>query len=78
VVVVGERAAWKALLEMPFVFAGQADRLAGVTMIRAKEIEVTSRRPALFHVDGEPHVGGTRLVARVHPGALRVRVRRTR
>jgi diacylglycerol kinase family enzyme len=28
-----------------------------------------------FHVDGEPVEGGTRLEARVHPGALKVCVR---
>ena len=26
----------------------------------------------IFHVDGEPMQGGTTLVARVHPGALRI------
>ena len=29
----------------------------------------------MFHVDGEPVQGGTRLEARVHPGALKVCVR---
>jgi hypothetical protein len=28
-----------------------------------------------FHVDGEPVDGGTRLEARIHPGALRMAVR---
>jgi hypothetical protein len=29
----------------------------------------------IYHVDGEPVTGGTRLAARVHPGALRVAVK---
>jgi diacylglycerol kinase family enzyme len=28
-----------------------------------------------FHVDGEPVAGGTRVVVRVHPAALRIAVR---
>ena len=74
VVVVEDRTAWRALLEMPFLFAGQAGRMPGVTTLKARRVEVTSARPALFHVDGEPHIGGVRLVARVHEHALRVRV----
>lgn len=76
VVVVEDRAPWKALLAMPLLFMGQAARVSGVRIVRARDIEVTSGRPALFHVDGEPHVGGAHLTARVHPGALRVRVGR--
>jgi YegS/Rv2252/BmrU family lipid kinase len=74
VVVVEDRAVWKTLLAMPLVFAGQAARVPGVTMMRAREVELTAARPALLHVDGEPHVGGAHLMARVHPSALRVRV----
>jgi hypothetical protein len=29
----------------------------------------------MFHVDGEPVQGGSRLEARVHPGALKIAVR---
>lgn len=76
VVVVEDRAAWKSLLAMPLLFVGLAAHVPGVTIIRAREIELTSGRAALFHVDGEPHVGGAHLTARVHPAALRVRVPR--
>ena len=74
VVIVEDRAGWRALLELPFLFAGQANRMPGVRTLTARRVEVTSQRPVLFHVDGEPHIGGERLVARVHDRALRVRV----
>ena len=37
--------------------------------------DVTASKPIAYHVDGEPFVGGTAIAARIHPGALRVRVR---
>ena len=74
VVVVEDRSAWKTLAVIPFLFAGQAARVSGVRMVQATDVTLTSSRPALFHVDGEPHVGGATLAARVHPRALRVRV----
>jgi hypothetical protein len=36
-------------------------------------VQITSRRPAIYHVDGEPFVGGASLEAAIHPRALRVR-----
>ena len=43
-------------------------------MLIGAQVEVTSGLPAIFHVDGEPFVGGAQLTARVHRHALRVRV----
>jgi len=43
-------------------------------MTTASAVEITSARPVLYHVDGEPFVGGASLTARVRPKALRVRV----
>jgi YegS/Rv2252/BmrU family lipid kinase len=74
VVVIDDRPAWRALLQIPYVFAGRLARVPGVTMMRGEEVEVTSGRPVIFHVDGEPFVGGARMLARVHRSALRVRV----
>jgi diacylglycerol kinase (ATP) len=74
VIVIDNRPAWRALLRIPYVFAGQLARVPGVTMIRGEQVEITSARPVIFHVDGEPFVGGARVCARVHRGALRVRV----
>jgi diacylglycerol kinase family enzyme len=38
------------------------------------EVEITGPEPILFHVDGEPVLGGPVLTVRVRPAALRVRV----
>jgi YegS/Rv2252/BmrU family lipid kinase len=73
VVVVASRAPLRALLEVPFVFAGRVGRLAGVTMTTAQRVEITSGRPVVYHCDGEPFVGGAAIRARVLPAALTVR-----
>jgi YegS/Rv2252/BmrU family lipid kinase len=75
VVVIDNRPVWRALLQIPRIFTGQVARVSGVTMLSGEQIEVTSGRPVIFHVDGEPFVGGAHLRARVHRGALRVRAR---
>ena len=75
VVVVEHRSPLRALMHMPRVFMGQIERIPGVTMTTAVDIEVTSAQPVIYHVDGEPFVGGASLKARVRPRALRVRVK---
>lgn len=75
VVVVSHRSPLAALAQVPRMFAGTVDRARGVTMRTARRIEITSGRPLIYHVDGEPFVGGAAVTARVHPAALRVRVR---
>jgi YegS/Rv2252/BmrU family lipid kinase len=72
VVVVDARPLVRALVELPRLFTGGITRLSGVTSYSAASIEVSARRPMLLHLDGEPVVGGGSVVARVHPGALRV------
>jgi diacylglycerol kinase family enzyme len=74
VVVVAHRSPASVLLQAPMLFAGRVDALAGVTTTTATEIEITSARPAVYHIDGEPFVGGASLKARALPRALRVRV----
>ena len=74
VVVVAHRPVWATLLQVPKLFSGRLARAPGVRMTTASEIEITSARPVLYHVDGEPFVGGASVRARVHPLALRVRV----
>ena len=74
VVVVSHRSAASVLLQAPMLFAGRVDMLPGVTMTTATDIEITSARPAIYHIDGEPFVGGASLKARALPRALRVRV----
>jgi diacylglycerol kinase (ATP) len=74
VVVIEDRPAWRALFQVPYVFSGRIARVPGVTMLRGESISITSGRPVIFHVDGEPFVGGVALHGRVHRSALRVRV----
>jgi YegS/Rv2252/BmrU family lipid kinase len=72
VVVVAQRSPLVALLQVPRVFLGQIERLPGVEVSDASDIEITSAQPVLYHIDGEPFVGGASVKARVRPRALRV------
>ena len=74
VVVVAYRSPVRALLQVPRVFLGQIARVPGVTIRRATQVEITSARQVLYHVDGEPFVGGASIRARIQPRALRVKV----
>lgn len=74
VVVVGHRSPMAILLQAPMLFAGRVGDLPRVTMTPAVTVEITSARPVLYHVDGEPFVGGASVSARARPQALRVRV----
>jgi len=77
VVVIARRSPIAALVQAPRLFMGQIARVSGVTSVSATDIEVTAAHPVAYHVDGEPFAGGTTLVARPHPGALRVMVPRS-
>jgi diacylglycerol kinase family enzyme len=72
VVVVQQRPLPSTIWHIPRVFRGTVDQVPGVTIRRGREIEVSSEQPVVYHVDGEPYLGGTTVRARVHPGALRV------
>ena len=74
VVVVEQRPVLATALQVRRVFAGQIDRVPGVTIRRGALVEVTSAHPVVYHVDGEPFVGAASVSARVRPRALRVRV----
>ena len=74
-VMVTERSRLATLGQLPRLFNGTVDRMRGCTIQRIREVTVEADQPMTFHVDGEPVVGGTRLSARVHPGALQVAVR---
>jgi YegS/Rv2252/BmrU family lipid kinase len=74
VVVVGYRSPWNVLWHVPMLFAGRIASLPEVKMTTATEVEITSARPVVYHVDGEPFVGGASVKARAHFRALRVRV----
>jgi diacylglycerol kinase family enzyme len=51
------------------------ERIPGCSICRIRQATIESDLPMLFHVDGEPVEGGSRLQVRVVPGALRVAVR---
>jgi YegS/Rv2252/BmrU family lipid kinase len=74
-VVIEERWRVATVMQLPRLFTGTADRIPGCTMQRIQEVTIEADEPMTYHVDGEPVVGGTRLVARVHPAALRVAVK---
>ncbi len=74
VVVVAARSTLATLAQVPRLFTGQIRRVPDVAMRAAVDIQVTSAGPVVYHLDGEPYVGGARLNARPRPGALRVAV----
>ena len=74
VVVVAQRPLHAIVRQLPMVFAGRIHELPGVTIRRGAEIEITSARPVIYHVDGEPFVGAAAIAGRVRARALRVRV----
>jgi YegS/Rv2252/BmrU family lipid kinase len=74
VIVVGERSALRAIAQMPMLFSGRIGRVSGITMTPAHEVSISSATPIIYHVDGEPCVGGSTVRARIRPRALRVRV----
>jgi len=73
-VVVAARSLVRACLELPFVFMGAIDRLAGVSIQRTDSVQIASPYPLVYHVDGEPIAGTLTISARARPRALRVKV----
>ena len=71
-VVVEERSRFATFCRTPRLFTGSLARAGGCSIRRIREATIECSEPIVFHVDGEPIVGGTRLEARVHPGALRI------
>jgi len=74
-VVMEERSRFGTLCRMPRLFNGTVARVPGCTIRRIREATIEADAPMTYHVDGEPMSGGTKLRARVHPGALMVAVR---
>ena len=60
------------IARIPSLFLGSVDRREGVRASRVREVTISAGDPMLFHADGEAVQGTTTLVARVHPGALRL------
>jgi YegS/Rv2252/BmrU family lipid kinase len=74
VVVVDDRSPWAVIRHAPKLFRGRLADVPGVTMSTATRIEITANEPLIYHVDGEPCMGGSGIAARIRPAALRVRV----
>jgi YegS/Rv2252/BmrU family lipid kinase len=74
-VVLEERWRLATISQLPRLFNGTVSRIRGCTIQRIREVTIEADLPMTFHVDGEPVIGGTRLTARVHPGALRVAIK---
>jgi diacylglycerol kinase (ATP) len=74
VVIVTHRSPLRALLEMPLIFMGRAASVRGVTMEAAESVQITSLRPVVYHLDGEPIAGALNIHARARPRALKIKV----
>jgi YegS/Rv2252/BmrU family lipid kinase len=71
-VVVGYLPAWRVLMHAPKLFAGTVAQVPGVSITKTSTLGITSDVPLVYHVDGEPYVGGQCVHARIHTRALRV------
>ena len=76
VVVVDHRSLLATMRQVPKLFRGTLGQVEGVRMLTASTVEVTCAHQVLYHVDGEPFVGGASIHAEIRPSALRVRVPR--
>jgi YegS/Rv2252/BmrU family lipid kinase len=74
-VVMEERSRFGTICNLPRLFNGTVARARGCSIRRVREVTIESDQPMAYHVDGEPMSGGTKLRARIHPGALMVAVR---
>jgi diacylglycerol kinase (ATP) len=72
VVVVDHRPAWRVLMHAPRLFSGTVAQVPGVSTTRASTVAISADAALVYHVDGEPHIGGHFVKASVHPLALRV------
>jgi YegS/Rv2252/BmrU family lipid kinase len=74
-VVFEETSRLRTFAALPRLFGDRAAGARGLTIELIEEATIACDRPMIFHVDGEPIQGGTRLDVRVRPRALRVCVR---
>jgi YegS/Rv2252/BmrU family lipid kinase len=72
IVVVEHRAPWRVFVQAPRLFSGNLARVPGVSFTRASSAVISADAALVYHVDGEPHLGGRSVKARIHPAALRV------
>lgn len=72
-VMVEDRKFFGNMVRIPSLFLGRLHQQKGIKASRVRELTIRSREAMLFHVDGEAVQGSDTLIARVHPGALRLR-----
>ena len=72
-VVVEDKSLVGNVLRLPSLFTGDVHKRFGVLTWKVREARVRANQRMLFHADGEVIEGEHELIARVHPGALRVR-----
>ena len=71
-VVVDYLPAWRVLMHAPKLFAGTVARVPGVSITKTSRLGIASDAALVYHVDGEPHIGGQCVSGRIHTRALRV------
>ena len=71
-VIVEDRKFVGNLVRIPSLFLGRLHQQNGIQATRVREVTIRAREAMLFHVDGEAMQGTDTLIARVHPGALRL------
>ena len=71
-VVVDDRPAWRVLMHAPKLFSGSVARVPGVSITKISTLGIVSDGVLMYHVDGEPYIGGRSVKACVHPRVLRV------
>ena len=71
-VIVDDRSLWAVMRQVRRLFSGELARVPGVSMTHITTVSISCPLPVAYHVDGEPHVGGLSVTARVRPRALRV------
>lgn len=72
VVVVSDMPAWRVLMHARRLFAGTVGQVPGVSTTRVAAVTISSSEGIVYHVDGEPYVGGSSITGGVHPAALQV------
>jgi diacylglycerol kinase (ATP) len=71
-IVVNHRPVWQVLVQARRLFSGDMAQVPGVSMTKARTITISADAPILYHVDGEPFIGGCSILASVRQRALRV------
>jgi YegS/Rv2252/BmrU family lipid kinase len=74
VVIIKHRPTLLACLELPLVFAGQIERLGGVTSEATQMATVSSTHAVVYHLDGEPIAGTLSFQAHARTRALTIKV----